>query len=213
MSAPARLAAVMLGASAAIVNAQDAPAVQSAESRQWEFAATGYWNSVRDGHSYGSGIFIADRGPLHLEARINYEAFHAQSAFVGWTFSFGDDALGLELTPIVGFVGGDVRGAIAGFEATVTAGRFDFYTEVEYVRDRSDKEASYTYAWSELGFRAADWARVGLVGQRTRAYGGEREFQRGGFVQLTKDKVTLGVYWFNPGSRDQVVIGAVGVAF
>jgi hypothetical protein len=188
--------------------------VSRPEKPDWEFAATGYWNEIRAGDSYGSGIFIADRGALHLEGRINYEAQHAQSLFLGWTFSLGkEEGLNLEFTPIVGGATGDARGPIAGFEATLAKGRFDFYVEAEYVRGSGSKHDSYTYAWSELGFRPVEKFRLGLVGQRTKAYGGEREFQRGGFVQFTQGRLTASLYWFNPGSSDQVVVGSIGLAF
>ena len=184
------------------------------ERPDWEFAATGYWNEIREGDSYGSGIFVANGGPLHLEGRVNYEAGHARSLFVGWTFSVGkEEGLNLEITPIVGGATGDVRGPIAGVEATLAKGRFDFYVEAEYVRDNGLREDSYTYAWSELGFRPVEKLRLGLVGQRTRAYGGDREFQRGGFVQVTHGKLTASLFWFNPGSAEQVVVGSIGLAF
>jgi hypothetical protein len=202
MKAAALLAAPALLLAQACAHAED----------KWEFNATGYWNDSRPGDSYASGIFLADRGALHLEARANYEAIHAQSAFVGWNFSVGD-AVKLEATPIIGGVTGATRGPIAGVEATLSSGRFDYYLEAEYVRDRSDHEASYTYAWSELGFRPVEWLRLGAVAQRTRIYGGERELQRGPFVQATYGKVTLSAYWFNPGSSEQVAIVALGVGF
>jgi hypothetical protein len=183
-----------------------------AEEDKWELNATGYWNDSRPGESYASGIFLADRGALHLEARANYEAIHAQSAFIGWNLSVGE-AVKLDFTPIVGGVTGATRGPIAGFEATITAGRFDYYMELEYVRDRNDHESSYTYAWSELGFRPVEWLRLGAVAQRTKIYGGDRELQRGPFVQATYGKLTLSAYWFNPGSSDQVAIVALGVGF
>jgi hypothetical protein len=178
----------------------------------WEFAATGYANAPHGADSYASGIFAADRGALHLEARANYEAIHAQSAFAGWTFS-GGEAIKFELTTIAGGVTGTTRGAIAGVEASAASGRFDYYVEGEHVRDSSAREASYNYAWSELGFRPVEWLRAGLVGQRTRAYGGAREFQRGPFVQLSRGKFTLGAYWFNPGSSEQIGIVSLGVKF
>ena len=53
----------------------------------WEFAVTAYPTVVRGGENYTSAIAVADRGPLHLEARYNYESIGARSAFVGWTFS------------------------------------------------------------------------------------------------------------------------------
>jgi hypothetical protein len=216
MKAAVRIAATLFASTAALALAQ-APAPQPEEPVEgvaWEFAATGYWNDPRPSKAYGSGIFAADRGPLHLEARINYESIHAQSAFIGWTFAAGsEEGLSLEVTPIAGAVRGDLRGAIVGFEATLAAGRFDYYLEAEYVRDRGTREDSYTYAWTELGFKPIEPVRLGIVAQRTRAYGGDRELQRGGFAQYTHGKVTFGVYWFNPGSSDQIVIGAVGFAF
>ena len=202
MRIAAALAALALGCASVSARAQD--------EERWDFVATGYWNSPKSADDFASGIFTADRGALHLEARANYEAVHAQSAFVGWSFSWGDEVK-LEATPIVGGVTGTARGPIAGLEATLSAGRFDYYLEAEHVRDREG--GTYNYAWAELGFKPAEWARLGVVGQRTRVYGSERETQRGGFVQLVKDRWTLGLYWFNPGSSEQVVIGALGVAF
>jgi hypothetical protein len=178
----------------------------------WEGSATAYWNSLRGGGDYGSGIFIASRDKLHLEARVNYEARHAGSAFAGWTFSTGETVT-LEARPIVGYAGGDVKGPIAGFEATVSWKQFDWYVEAEYVHDRTEGASKYTYAWSELGFRPIEPVRVGIVAQHTRAYGTDREVQRGGFAQFSYGKVTASVYWFNPGSDDQVVMGAIGFSF
>ncbi len=100
-----------------------------------------------------------------------------------------------------------------GFEASLAWGKFDFYVEAEFVRDSSGKSDSYNYAWTELGYRPLDWLRLGAVGQRTRAYGGEREFQRGPFVQVTYGRTTLGAFWFNPGSDDQVFVASIGASF
>jgi hypothetical protein len=58
----------------------------------WEFAITAYPTVVRGGENYTSAIAVADRGPMHLEARYNYESVGARSAFVGWTFS-GEEAI------------------------------------------------------------------------------------------------------------------------
>ena len=91
--------------------------------------------------------------------------------------------------------------------------RLDYYIEAEYVNDNSAGSSSYTYAWTELGFRPVEWLRFGVAGQRTRIYGGERDIQRGPFVQATWRRVTIGGYWFNPGSNEQVFIASIGVAF
>lgn len=178
----------------------------------WEFALTAYPTQVRGGENYTSAIAVADRGALHLEARYGYEAMDSRSAFAGWTFS-GGEAVEWELTPLVGGAWGPVQAFVPGFEASLGWGKFDLYVEAEFVRDRNEKAESYNYAWSELGFRPVEWLRIGAVGQRTRAYGGEREFQRGPFVQATWGAVTLGGFWFNPGSKDQVFVASIGASF
>lgn len=178
----------------------------------WAFSVTAYPTQVRGGDNYTSGIAIAERGSLHLEARYNYESVGARSAFVGWNFS-GGEALTWKLTPLLGGAWGETQAVIPGFEAAVAWRAFDFYVEAEYVRDKTAQSDSYTYAWSELGLRPVDWLRVGMAGQRTRVYGGERDFQRGPFAQVSVRHLTLGVYCFNPGADDQVVVGSLNLAF
>ena len=181
-----------------------------AQEKAWELAATGYWNDPRGSDAFASGIFTADRDALHVEVRANYEAVHAQSAFIGYSFSWGEDVK-LDARPIVGGVTGSARGPILGLEAAVATGPFDYYIEAEHVDDRVG--GSYNYAWTELGWRPFEWLRVGLAGQHTRLYGGDRETQRGGLIQLTHGKFTLSGYWFNPGTSEQIAIVALGTSF
>jgi hypothetical protein len=89
------------------------------------------------GENYTSAIAVADRGPLHLEARYNYESVGARSAFVGWTFSCGE-AITWELTPLLGGAWGTTQAFVPGLEASVAWKRFDFYVEGEYVNDSSE---------------------------------------------------------------------------
>ena len=181
-------------------------------SPSWEFAISAYPTVVRGGENYTSAIAVADRGPLHLEARYNYESIGARSAFVGWTFS-GEESVTWEFTPLLGGAWGTTQAFVPGLEATVAWRQLDFYVEAEYVRDNEELTNSYTYAWSELGYRPVEWLRVGVAGQRTRVYGGDRDFQRGPFAQLTWGHITIGGYWFNPGSNEQVFVGLINVTF
>lgn len=178
----------------------------------WEFTVTAYPTVVRGGENYTSAIAAADRGALHLEARYNYESIGARSAFVGWKFS-GGETLTWEFTPLLGGAWGATKAFVPGFEASLARERFDLYIEAEYVRDNAENTDSYLYAWSELGFQPVEWLRLGIAGQRTRAYGGERDIQRGPFLQLTFGPFTIGGYWFNPGSDDQVFVGSIGASF
>ena len=175
-------------------------------------AATGYWYAMRDQPDFVVGVATLDRGPVHLEARYNYEARDAGSAFLGWKFA-GGDALTFEVTPIIGGLFGAARGVVPGFEASVAYGSLDAYIEAEYVRDSRDASASYYYAWSEIGWKPTSWLRVGLVGQRTRTVDNGRDLQRGAFVQFFVDKLTLGVYAFNPDSGARYVVAAIGARY
>ena len=73
----------------------------------------------------------------------------------------------------------------------MTHGRFDLYVEAEYVHDSHDNSSSYLYSWNELGFKPVDWLRLGIAGQRTRIYGGERNIQRGPFADFTIGKFRI----------------------
>jgi len=183
---------------------------EPASEPAWEFALTAY-PTVAEGadNNYTSVIAAADHGSLHLEARYGYEALHARSAFIGWTFS-GGEKLTWEITPLLGGVWGPLQAVVPGVELSLAYGRFDFYLEGEYV---DDGDEPYTYAWSELGFAATDWLRIGVAAQRTRIFGEDREIQRGPFAQVNWDRFTLGGYWFNPGASDQIFVGSIGVAF
>lgn len=205
---------VALGAAAALAADPDQAGRRASRPAKpdWEFAITAYPTHVRGGDDTTSAIAVADRGALHLEARYGYEMKDSRSAFAGWTFS-GGETVEWEITPLLGGAWGPLRAFVPGFEASLAWEKVDFYVEAEFVRDRDNSGDSYNYAWSELGYRPVEWLRVGAVGQRTRAYGGEREFQRGPFAQVTWGKVTVGGFWFNPGSDEQVFVGSIGFTF
>jgi hypothetical protein len=186
--------------------------LETGADRAWSATVTGFYYAMRDQPDFGVGVASLDRGGLHLEARYNYEARDAASTFVGWKFE-GGDAVTFAVTPIVGALFGAARGFVPGVEAGVGWRAFDVYVEAEYVRDLEQSDASYYYAWSELGFRPVEWLRVGLVGQRTRTVDTGRDLQRGVFGQLTLGKGTLGVYAFNPDSGSRYVIVSLGVQF
>jgi hypothetical protein len=210
--AVAALAIVIAPKALAAGDERAAPWPSNAAGPAWEFALTAYPTDVRGGEDYVSAIAAADHGPLHFEARYNYESIGARSAFVGWSFSGGDDVT-WEVRPLLGGTWGTVQAFAPGLQASVAWQQVDVYIEAEFVRDNHAHSSSYTYAWSELGFRPIEWLRFGVAGQRTRLYGGDREIQRGPFAQFTWSRLTVGGYWFNPGSSDQVFVGSIGLAF
>jgi hypothetical protein len=175
-------------------------------------SVTGFYYAMRDQPDFGVGVASINRGALHLEARYNYEARDAGSAFLGWKFS-GGDTVTFEFTPIAGVLFGAARGAIPGFEASVAYRSLDAYIEAEYVYDSENHSDSYYYAWSEVGWKPVEWLRVGLAGQRTRVVQSSRDLQRGLFAQVMVAKATLSVYVFNPDTGSRYAIVALGLQF
>jgi hypothetical protein len=208
------LAALLLCAAAA--RAQENAAAEPAETEQtiWEFNASLYGYFPPDDRHYAQPTFIADRGALHLEGRYNYEGFKTGSAWVGWNLEAGsEEKLHLEATLLAGGVFGDTHGVAPGYELTLTYGRFELYSEGEYVFDTDDSGNSFFYNWAQLGFSATDWLALGLASQRTRAYHTSLDVQRGVFAAFTYKKATLSVYVFNPGWETPTVVSSLAFAF
>jgi hypothetical protein len=209
--------AVALLLSALTCNAQEgggSPTPSPGEnSPSWAYSVTGSYYSFSDQSDFLLAVATAKKGPLHLEARYNYEVQDSGSLFAGWMFS-GGKTVTYELTPILGAVFGAKEGIAPGFEASIGYGILDFYTETEYVRDLEVREDSFTYSWNELGFTPLEWLRFGLVTQRTMVYQSDRDIQRGLFAQLMHSKMTLGVYIFNPDDSDnRFAVFSLGAEF
>jgi len=177
------------------------PAPAGAPPRAWEFSVAGNGYLFPGEGDFLLGIATADRGPLHLETRYNYEDRNTTSVWGGWSWSTGE-TVGFQIIPMLGAVFGDTDGIAPGFEMSLAWKRLDYYFESEVVLDRQEHTDSFVYSWSELGVTPVDWLRCGLVGQRTRVYETDLDIQRGVFAQAIVGGFTFGVDWFNPGGGD-----------
>ena len=119
----------------------------------------------------------------------------------------------LDATLMAGGVFGDTRGVAPGYELTLSYGRFELYSEGEYVFDTQDKGNSFFYNWAQLGYSPLEWLTVGLASQRTRAYQTSLDVQRGFFVGFTCRNVKLNVFVFNPGWETPTVVTSLAVSF
>ena len=201
---PAAVPFIFLFLSATAIAAEAEPAISG--------AVTGYYYAIPHESDYGVGVTSLNRGALHLEARYNYEANRSASLFAGWNFA-GGESVTFQVTPLIGGLFGETHGVVPGIEAAVAYRDVDAYVEAEYVRDLRNSNDSFFYAWSEIGWKPVQWLRVGLVGQRSREVNNGRDLQRGAFVQLIVDKVTLGIYGFNPDSSSRYLIVSLGAQF
>lgn len=181
-------------------------------ARSWEFGAALFGYFVPDDEDFALPIVTADRGPLHLEARYNYESPDTGSLFAGWTFETGS-TLVFEATAMLGAVFGDLDGIAPGYELTLSYDRFSLYDEGEYVVDLDDSDNNFLYNWLELSYLPLDWLRIGLVAQRTRAYETELDVQRGLLAGFSYKNAEFAVYLFNPGGEDETVVCSLAASW
>jgi hypothetical protein len=179
----ALVVSILLPALPAAVRAEEAAAKRG---RDWSLAfyVDGY---LQPGDAaYLVPTVFADRGPLHLEGRYNYEDLDTASLFAGWSFTFGGGESFLKLTPMVGGVVGRVDGIAPGLEVEARWWRLAYWLESEYLFDLGDSSGNYLYTWSELNLYALPWLWVGASLQRLKVVETEREVDVGPMVGFGK---------------------------
>jgi hypothetical protein len=150
-------------------------------------------------------VMRADKDWLHLEARYNYEDRETFSGWFGYNFT-GGKKLEYTITPMVGGAFGLTRGLTTGLEATLSLGRFEIYTESEYLFDLQTTENNFFYNWSDITYSPTDWLWVGISGQRTRVYETDLEIQRGLLIGGGAKSWEITTYVYNLGFDDPFVL-------
>jgi hypothetical protein len=187
------------------------PAIEP-DAKKWSFFASASTYVVPDSREYVQPTFAADRDWLHLEARYNYENLETGSAWVGYNFG-GGEKLAWEFTPMLGGVFGNTTGIAPGYKGSLSWWKLELSSEGELAIDTGDSSQSFFYTWSELSYSPADWFRMGLVAQRTKAYQTDLDIQRGFLVGFAYKKADFTTYVFNLGWTDPTLVLAVGVKF
>ncbi len=147
-----------------------------------------------------------------MEARYNYEALKTGSLWLGYNFSLGDKLV-LEATPMLGGVFGNSTGVAPGYTISFSYDRFELFTQGEYFIDAGTRSGNFFYTWTELSVTPIEWLRLGLVIDRTKAFGSDVEIRRGPLLGFTYRKVDFTTYWLDPGSANYAIIFSMGVSF
>lgn len=186
--------------------------IQEGDENSWSFLASASTYIVPNDQEYVQPTFNADRAWLHLEARYNYENLETGSVWIGYNFSGGKN-LEWQLTPMLGGVFGNTTGIAPGYKLALTWWKLEFSSEGEFVFDTGNPEGRFFYNWSELSVSPWDWLRLGIVGQRTRAYQTDVDIQRGLLLGFSYKEADFTTYVFNPDRNDPTWVFSVGVAF
>jgi len=178
----------------------------------WSYRFDATFNVLPDQQDYLQPTLTADRGPLHLEGRYNYEDQESVAGFVGWNHEMGA-TVHLALVPMFGGVTGKTDGVIPALEFTLDWKQIELYSEDEYVINLDQSSDSFYYHWSELVFSPANWVAAGLVIQRSRVIHSSRDTQLGPMARFTKGPLEAAAYFLNPASDDHYFIGSLAVSF
>jgi hypothetical protein len=179
----------------------------------WSCSVSVYQYFEPEEADYLQPTVAADRGPLHLETRANYEDIDTASLWVGVNLGLEDGGVDLELTPMIAAVVGATDGIALGFELSLSWKCLELTSEGEYVFDSGDSDASFFYSWSDLGIWPWDWLGVGVADQRTKTTGSDLETELGIFVAVAWNHASITAYVFGLDRNDPTVIVGADLSF
>ncbi|WP_275825411.1 hypothetical protein [Paraflavitalea sp. CAU 1676] len=183
-----------------------------APGAKWTGAASFYYNILPNEKNSFTLIGYTDHKKLHLETRYNYEDLHTVSVFTGWNFE-KTGQFEITATPMLGGLLGNINGVAPGLELSLKYEKFDYYAESEYVIDFSGKESRFFYTWGELAFSPVRSLRTGISYQKTLLYQTGFDVQRGLFAEYSFYRLTSSGYFFNPFTKDNILIISIGIGF
>ena len=195
------LAPSVLWASSFAAQDSEPPQVPAPVPVGWEFSGNVFYSDPPGSEDRVTGILYADRGPLHLETRYNYEDLQTLSFFTGWTFEV-EGTVEAAFVPMLGVVGGDTDGIAPGLEFDIGWRRLAWYAENEYLFDLDDRDDDFFYSWSTLTCGLTDWLDAGVVTERSKLVDTDWSLQRGLALEVHYASVGFAIYAYNIGSDD-----------
>lgn len=184
---------------------------QRSDSSHWNFGAEANVYLIQN-ESFIIPVIRADNNKLHLEARYNYEDFRTVSVWAGYNIT-GGKKIEYTIIPMIGGVVGLSNGIATGMEFTLTAGRFELYSESEYLFETNHKENSYMYTWTDMTYSLSDHWFAGLSIQRTRLYQTALDLQRGFLLGGSIKNLEVTGYLYNTGFDTAFGILTIGINF
>jgi len=189
-----------------------AGAEPSGGGEHWSTSVSVYQYFVPDDADYLQPTVAVDHGPLHLEARFNYEDINTASVWVGANLGV-EGSIDLEFTPMIAAVVGVTDGLALGYEMSLGWRCLELSSEGELVFDSSDRDASFFYSWSDLGVWPWDWLGAGVADQRTKMSGTDFETEFGIFVGVAWKDASITAYVFGLDKSDPTVIVGADLSF
>jgi len=91
---------------------------------------------------------------------------------------------------MLGGVFGDITGIGPGYVLSVSYKGLELFTQGEYFIDAGRRDGNFFYTWTEISAAPVEWLRLGLVIDRTKAFGSDFDIRRGPLLALPTEKST-----------------------
>jgi hypothetical protein len=163
--------------------------------------------------AYLAPIASFDRGPLHLEARYNYEDLRTGTFLAGWGLRLGGEDTFLRVVPLLGGAVGESAGILPGLEVEAQWWRLSYWLELEYLFNLKDSSSSFFYTWSEVNLELTSFLWVGGSWQRFKQAHSDRELDVGPMIGAGVGPVSLSFYYYGIGTSHHWALVTLDVRF
>jgi hypothetical protein len=133
---------------------------------------------------------------LYTEIRFNYEAVSAISIFAGKKFE-REGRVSYSFTPMLGWSAGTFSGISPALNAEAEWKKWFVSVQSQFSASFSDKNQSFFFNWSELGYNVSNDFFAGIAGQFTKT-GEDQQLEPGILAGVEWGRLSIPVYWFRP---------------
>ena len=117
------------------------------------------------------------------------------------------------ITPMAGIAYGDTKGFLPGLEITAAYGKFNLYSENEYLLDFKGRENNFFYSWTQLCAGIFKNFQAGIVAESLRLYKTKFDIQKGVYAEYAPGNFIVDVYCLNPFSKYNYWVASVSFQF
>ncbi|MEP6737951.1 MAG: hypothetical protein ABJA70_20665 [Chryseolinea sp.] len=155
--------------------------------------------SQTSGFSFVPIAHFQTRNNWYAEARYNYDEVRTFSLYLGKTFSGTKKDISYSVTPMIGGMLGQFKGGSAALNASLEYKRFFLSSQPQFTAFSGERDRSYIFHWSELGYELRSWLFAGVSIQQTYYTQSKmNNIEPGILLGVTLGKWILPLYLFNP---------------
>jgi hypothetical protein len=166
----------------------------------------------KTGFTFVPIVHVQARSNWYAEARYNYEENKTFSLYMGKNLSGTKKHLSYSLTPMIGGMLGQFKGGSAALNANLEYKKFFLSSQPQFTAFSGERDRSYIFQWSELGYELKPWLFAGVSVQQTYYTQSKTTCTEPGvLVGVTLGKWILPVYLFSPMSTSRYFV--LGVTY